>query len=160
LQINFSRPGGILNEHRDKIEFGVPLVDDPKQQVLIAKHYNLPGPLLSCFYINPDAADRRVLIAEVDAQVNLEDFTSALTPSLSNNRMPATMVEALANAGVKVDPELTLEAVVPGKRWGFVNEDERFMLVLEPQYWEPVMDRIKGNKIRFIKTLDYLWIYR
>lgn len=160
LQINFSRPGGIINEHRDKIHYGVPLVDDPQKQVLIAERYNLPGPMLYCYYINPEAADRRVLIAEVDAQVNLQDFTSALNPTLSNNQLPATMVEALAKAGVQVDPNLTLEAVVPGKRWAFSNGDEQFSLVLEPQFWEPVLNPIRGNKIRFIKSLDYLWIYR
>jgi hypothetical protein len=159
LQLNFWRPGGIVNQEKDRVDYGIPLVDDPKKQVLITERYNLPGPVLCCYYINPDAADRRVLIAEVDAQINLQDFTSPLTVTLVNKRLPEKMVQALAMAGVEVDKNVALEEVVPGKRWVFSQGPDRFDLVMEPQYWEPVYEK-QGPKIRFIKSLDYLWIYR
>jgi hypothetical protein len=160
LQLNFSRPGGIVDEHKDRIDFGIPLVDDPQKQVLIAERYELPGPTLCCYYINPDAADRRVMVAEIDGQINLQDFSSAFTPTLKNKRLPTAMVEALANAGIDVDPEVPLQEIVPGKRWSFLSNQDRYTLVFEPQYWEPESDTRGKYKIRFIKTLDYLWKYR
>jgi hypothetical protein len=160
LQLNFWRPGGIANEAKDLVDYGIPLVDDPQKQVLITERYNLPGPVLLCYYIHPDAADRRVLIAEVDAEINLKDFTSALSPSLDKGQLPEKMVQALALAGVEVDRAVALDEVVPGKRWSFSQGSDRFELILEPQYWEPVFEKQQPPRIRFIKSLDYLWIYR
>jgi hypothetical protein len=159
LQLNFWRPGGIVGEHKDRIDYGIPLVDDPQKQVLITQRYDLPGPVLRCYYIHPEAAERRVLIAEVDAKFDLRDFSSALTPALEKGRLPAAMADALAKAGADVDPNVALEAVVPGKRWSFSRGEDRFDLIMEPQYWEPVYEK-QGPKIRFIKSLDHLWIYR
>ena len=41
LQLNFFRPGDVINQTEDKIVFGVPAFEDPKQQTYILKQYGL-----------------------------------------------------------------------------------------------------------------------
>jgi len=79
LQLNFWRPGDAVGQQRDDLTYGVPLVDDAREQIRICKFYDLPGN----------------------------------------------------------------------------NEGQKYVVELEPQFWEPDF-----GQIRFIKTLDYLWIYR
>jgi len=156
LQLNFWRPGDIFSEEIDRIQYGIPLVDSPQEQIMITKRYDLPGPLLRGYHVNADAADLNVLITEVDAEVSLETFQSALAPVLDGGKIPTKVVQAFAKAGYPIDDQPALTTVVPGKRWTFSSGDERFILSLEPQYWE----RKDDKSIRFIKSLDYLWIYR
>jgi hypothetical protein len=156
LQLNFWRPGDVLAEEIDRINYGIPLVDNPQEQILITKRYDLPGPLLRGYYTNPDAADLNVLITEVDAKVSLKTFRSAVAPQLDAGKIPAEVVKAFAGAGYPIEAQSALTTVVPGKRWTFTSGEDRYILALEPQYWE----RKNDKSIRFIKSLDHLWIYR
>ena len=155
LQLNFTRPGDIIDEHQDDIEFGIPLVDSPQKQVLICKQYDLPGPLINVYHVNRAAADRNVLVAEVDAQVGLETFQSAVTPALDQGSLPPSISQALADAGVSVNKQAAIATLIPGKRWKFTEGEETYIVAMEPQFWEP-----HNEGIRFIKRLDHFWIYR
>ena len=76
----------MVAEHNDRIDFGIPLVDDPRKQVLITERYDLPGPVIRGYVENRDAK-RDVLVVEADAQINLKDFQSALTPTLDQGKI-------------------------------------------------------------------------
>lgn len=154
LQLNFWRPGDSVDESADFIDFGIPLVDDPRKQVLIAERYNLPGPLIRGYIVNKDAK-RNVLMVETDAQINLKDFKSALTPTLDQGSLSPTIAQAFAESGITVDKAVALTTLIEGNKWSFKQGENDYFLVLEPQFWEP--DFVG---IRFIKSLDHLWIYR
>ena len=154
LQLNFHRPGDMVAEHNDRIAFGIPLVDDPRKQVLITERYDLPGPLIRGYVVNK-VAKRNVMVLEADAQVNLKDFKSALTPTLDQGKLPASIAEAFAQAGITVDKTAALTMVIQGDKWTFKQGENEYILALEPQFWEP--DFVG---IRFIKSLDHMWIYR
>ena len=154
LQLNFWRPGDELEEHKDPLTYGIPLVDDPRQQVLITRRYALPGPVFRA-YERDRNADRKVLIMETDAEVDLKSFRSALVPTLNKGNLPASVAEAFANAGISVNKDVGVDMLIEGKKWAFKQGKSDIELVLEPQFWEPEFEGI-----RFIKSLDYIWIYR
>jgi hypothetical protein len=154
LQLNFWRPGDTVNQETDFIDFGIPLVDDTRRQVLITERYDLPGPVIRGYFVNKDAK-REVLVVEADAQVNLKDFKSALTPTLDQGKLPAPIAQAFAASGITVDNGVALTTAIPGRKWSFKQGENEYILALEPQFWEPDFDGI-----RFIKSLDHLWIYR
>ncbi len=89
LQLNFSRPGDTVDQENDKVEYGIPLVDNPQKQVLICRRYDLPGPLIRCYHINKEAANRNVLVAEADAKVSLDDFESELNSNSGSGKTAA-----------------------------------------------------------------------
>jgi hypothetical protein len=154
LQLNFWRPGDAVAEPRDKIQYGIPLVDDPRKQALICDRYDLPGPLIRAYFVNEEAK-RNVLVVEADAEVNLRDFTSDLTPVLDQGKLPPSIAQAFEDAGITVDQNVALTTQIQGRKWTFKQGNDEYIIVLEPQFWEP-----NFGKIRFIKSLDYLWIYR
>ena len=154
LQLNFWRPGDDFEESKDRIKYGIPLVEDPRRQVLITRRYNLPGPVLRA-YENDKTADREVLIMETDAMVNMKDFQSALIPILNKGNLPETVTQAFADAGISVNKDAGVDMLIDGKKWAFKQGKSDIELVLEPQYWEPAFEGI-----RFIKSLDFMWIYR
>ncbi len=154
LQLNFWRPGDSVAEHNDRVDYGIPLVDDPAKQALICERYNLPGPVIRGYVVNQDAK-RNVLVVEADAQVNLRDFNSALTPTLDQGKLPASVAQAFGQAGITVDNNVALTTVIQGQKWSFSQGEEEFILILEPQFWERDFEGI-----RFIKRLDHMWIYR
>jgi len=52
-----------------------------------------------------------------------------------------------------------LKTTVPGQQW-VINDTvdgkpRTFVIKLQPQFWEKDID----GGIRFIKSLDYLWVY-
>ncbi|MEM7456573.1 MAG: hypothetical protein AAF456_19670 [Planctomycetota bacterium] len=158
LQLNFWRPGDVADEAGDRVEFGIPLVDDPSEQAEICFRYDLPGPLMRG-YLRSDEADQDILVMESDAQVNLTDFTSAYVAPLNGGQMPAGVVEAFARQGVNVPANTQVTVVVPGESWLFQDgQGSQFLLALEPQFW--AKDVAGGEGIRFLKQLDHLWIYR
>ena len=108
------------------------------------------------YHINKDAADLEVLVTETDAQVSLKTFQSELTPELDKGTLPPAVLKDFQQAGFQITPNTKVKTIVPGKRWSFSQGDERFIVALEPQYWE----RKDDKSIRFIKSLDHLWIYR
>ena len=154
LQLNFWRPGDAVGQHRDQLSYGIPLVDDANEQIRICKFYQLPGPMLRT-YLNRKAVKRKVLIGEIDANVNLETFKSKLTEGLNAGNLPAALTQPIAKAGIDLPAGAALTTVIPGRKWSFSNEGQEYIVQLEPQFWEPDF-----GQIRFIKTLDYLWIYR
>ncbi len=154
LQLNFWRPGDDLEEHKDRIQFGIPLVDSPKEQVLITRRYALPGPVIRA-YEKDRTADRKVLIMETDAMVNMKDFKSALSPTLDKGNLPEAVAKAFADAGISVSRDAGVDTLIEGKKWAFKQGKSDIELVLEPQFWEPDFEGI-----RFIKSLDSMWIYR
>jgi hypothetical protein len=154
LQLNFWRPGDSVNETSDFVKFGIPLIDDPAMQALVTKRYNLPGPILRGYFKNEEAK-RDVLVTETDAQINLKDFNSAIAPSLDQGKMPPSILKSFENAGIALDANTPLTTLIPGKKWSFKQGKDDYTLVLEPQFWEKDFDGI-----RFIKSLDNMWIYR
>lgn len=154
LQLNFWRPGDTVTEFEDKIDYGIPLVDDPRRQVLITKRYALPGPILRVYH-ESKTANRRVLIAEADGRVSLKTFDSAITPELDKGQLPDDVAIAIEGSGLEIPAGLALKTLIPGQKWSMTMGEEVYTLALEPQYWEPDF-----GKIRFIKSLDHLWIYR
>ncbi len=156
LQLNFWRGGDTIDQEKDSILYGIPLVDDPQEQALIAARYALPGPVIRAYKINQEAGSRKVLVVEADAKVNLTDFSSAVAPILEQGTLEPSIARAFAAAGIAIDPQVALTTMVPGKRWTFKQGEDEYILALEPQFWEPVVE----GGIRFIKSLDSLWIYR
>lgn len=154
LQLNFWRPGDDLEEDKDRVKYGIPLVDDPKEQVLITRRYDLPGPVIRA-YEKDKTADRKVLIMETDAQVNLRDFSSALTPTLNKGNLPKEVIKAFADTGISVNRDVGVDTLIEGRKWAFKQGKSDIELNLEPQFWEPAFEGI-----RFIKSLDFIWIYR
>jgi hypothetical protein len=155
LQLNFWRPGDIVSEENDRITYGIPFTDNPQKQVLITQRYELPGPVVRGYHINRDAANLPVLTIETDAMVSLKTFDSEVTPILDSGKLTEEIIQAFGEAGFKISPQTVIKTVVPGKRWSFTEGEDQFKLALEPQFWEP-----DQGKIRFIKSLDHLWIYR
>ena len=158
LQLNFWRPGDSVGQDRDNVSFGIPLVDDPAEQVNICRKYRLPGPLLRGYLVS-ESANQDVLVAELDAQIDLSDLQSALTPLLDQGKLPAELINAFGNAGFTLDANVKVNTDIAGKKWTFSapvgDQTSSFVIQLEPQFWEVV-----GDRIRFIKSLDHLWIYR
>ncbi len=158
LQLNFWRPGDAVAQERDRVDYGIPLVDQPNEQIEICKRYDLPGPLMRG-YLDSPKADQHVLIAEIDGEVNLKDFQSALAPELDQGKLPKKLIAAFADMGVQVPADTAVNTVIPGKKWSFMltagDQTESYSVILEPQYWEKDFEGI-----RFIKSLDSLWIYR
>lgn len=154
LQLNFWRPGDSVAQHNDAVDYGIPLIDDPARQVLVCERYDLPGPLIRAYHVNKDAK-RNVLVVETDAQVNLKNFKSAMIPILDRGQLPPEIAQAFAESGIAIDKAAALATVVPGSKWSFKDGEDQYIVILEPQFWEP--DFVG---IRFIKSLDHLWIYR
>lgn len=153
LQLNFYRPGDTVGEDDDYVDFGIPLVDNPVEQANICKRYNLPGPIIRGYLVNK-VAKRNVLVVEADSKVNLDDFKSTLTPTLDQGRLPTEIGDAFAEAGIDA-ANAALTTVSQGKRWTFKQGNDEYILALEPQFWESDF-----GGIRFIKSLDHIWIYR
>ena len=154
LQLNFWRPGDLVQEDDDEVDFGIPLVDNPAEQATICRRYDLPGPVLRGYHVNK-VAKRNVLVMEADADVSLDDFQSRLTPTLDQGKLPKQIVGAFAKSGIKLAGGTPLTTIIKGKRWSFKDGQSEYILALEPQFWESDF-----GAIRFIKSLDYIWIYR
>jgi hypothetical protein len=158
LQINFWRPGDRTRQILDKVRYGIPLVDNPVEQTQICRHYQLPGPQVRAYLYQP-VGNRESLVAALDAEVNLDDFSSPITAELDEGTFPESLRAAIAQSGYDLGGSITVKPLVKGLQWEFETElngeTRRFVLRFEPQFWEK-----KDEGIRFIKSLDYLWIYR
>ena len=154
LQLNFYRPGDNIEEDKDPLTYGIPLVDNPSEQIRITRRYALPGPVLRAYEKDMDA-DRKVLIMETDAKVDMKEFKSALVPELDQGKLPESVAQAFADSGITVDVAGGVDTLIEGKKWGLKQGDKVIELILEPQFWEPDFEGI-----RFIKSLDFMWIYR
>ena len=154
LQLNFWRPGDAVGEQRDQLSYGIPLVDNANEQIRICRFYELPGPLLRT-YLDRQNVKRKVLIGEIDANVDLETSKSKLTDTLDAGKLPDDLTKPIAKVGIDLPAGVELTTVIPGRKWTFADGTQNYVVQLEPQFWEPDF-----GQIRFIKTLDYLWIYR
>lgn len=158
LQLNFWRPGDGIEQARDRVEYGIPLMDDPLQQTEVARRYRLPGPVIRGEYINPENLRVNVLF-DSDAELNPDDFSSAVAARLDSGEITEGVIEGFNGAGVTLGGDASLKTDVPGKRWTLTdtweNRKREFVITLHPEYWEKTLD----GGIRFIKPLDYLWIY-
>jgi len=74
---------------------------------------------------------------------------------LDEGELPEAVAVAIESSGLKIPANVALKTLIPGQKWSMTLGDEAYTLGLEPQYWEPDF-----GKIRFIKSLDHLWIYR
>ena len=155
LQLNFWRAGDSVYEVADSIRYGIPLVDNPVRQVEITRRYDLPGPIIRGYLVS-QKADRNVLVMEADAGFNLTDFKSDLIPQLDGGQLPESLSKAFAASGISIPTDVPVATAVQGLRWSLQAGDREYVLSLEPQYWEPAVN----GGIRFIKSLDHLWIYR
>ncbi len=158
LQLNFWRPGDRVRQWEDKIGFGIPLVDDPVRQIEICKRYNLPGPLLRGYVVS-SRANQNVLVVEMDADIQFSTFKSTVTPPLDEGKVPPAISDAFKKSGIEVAAGTAVKTLIGEQKWslkGSVNgEEQELLLIVEPQYWQP-----RNDGIRFINSLESLWIYR
>ena len=154
LQLNFWRPGDVIAEKRDRVKYGIPLVDEAPEQINICKRYRLPGPVFKVYEKNK-LAERNLLVAEIDGQINFKDLDSGLVPPLDDGKLPKEIFAAISQSGFKIDQNVAVKTEIPKAKWNFSDGGRDFVIELQPQFWEPDF-----GKIRFIKSLDHLWIYR
>ncbi len=157
LQLNFYRPGDGVEEAKDPIVYGIPLTDNPYQQIEIARRYHLPGPVIRGEILDQDTL-RSTLIFETDAGLN-EDFDSTVAAELDSNQIPESVSTAFINAGFNLAANASLKTTVPGVQWNVTDtvdgKTRTFVIKLEPEFWEKGPD----GGLRFIKSLEHLWIY-
>lgn len=159
LQLNFWRAGDTIEQSNDYVDYGIPLVDEPDDQIQIARRYELPGPVIRGERLN-QATGRRTTIFETDAEVNFINFNSAVAQKLDAGEIPAGVQEGFTNSGYGLGADAKLETRVEGQQWLIRDSKDgkprAFVMNLQPEYWEK---NINGDGIRFIKRLDHLWIY-
>ena len=171
LQINFWRPGDTLNEDRDEIRLGIPLVDSMREQALITFHYGLPGPVIQAEKYSPETG-KTVRLFELDGVTGLkqldgtpeqvylnEDLDSRLLIQMQEGEMPKVVRDEFAKYGVDVPENVALSEDIRNRLWSFeVDEDGEtsiYRLHFTPRYWEKV-----GRQFRYLDRLEYMWIYR
>ncbi len=157
LQLNFYRPGDGIDQADDQIQYGIPLTDDPREQMEIARRYHLPGPVILGEVRDADSL-RTKLIFETDAGLN-EDFDSTVAAALDKGQIPDSVATGFVNAGFNLGSDATLVTKIPGQQWEIKDtvdgKSRAFVIKLQPEFWEKDID----GGIRFIKSLDYLWVY-
>ena len=172
LQLNFWRPGDGIAQHDDRIRYGIPLVDDFSRQIQICKRYHLPGPRINGYLVS-EKADRNIQLVDLDAETSLTTLNSPIVDQISmafdaarggnagaknltaKVKVPEQIRTAFAERGVAISEPATMLEIIPGKKWSFKSDDKIYEIVVEPQFWEP-----KFGGIRFIKSLDHVWVYR
>jgi hypothetical protein len=158
LQINFWRPGDEIRENEDSIRYGIPLVEEPQRQIEIARRYQLPGPQFE-IYEQDKGTNLVNLVAEAPVEVDMRTLETPVVNVLNDGKLPESLKTAFANIGVEVPEGATLNRDIVNARWSLsvtVDGTEKlYQIRLVPQFWEK-----EGEGIRFIKSLDYMWIYR
>ncbi len=158
LQLNFWRPGDGIEQDQDKVVYGIPLLDNPLEQSEIALRYRLPGPIIRGEVVDQENL-RTSIVFETDARIDPRTFDSAMAAELDAGRIADGVIEGFAGAGITLGGDASLTTDVPGLRWTlsdtWENRPREFVIRLYPEFWEKT---IEGG-IRFIKRLDYLWIY-
>jgi hypothetical protein len=157
LQLNFWRPGDTRAEAADKIRFGVPLVENPVEQVRIFGFHAVPGPMITAHEFDAQT-DKQAFLFEIDAQLDA-DMESVLQKELTGGNLPAAVRQAFTDAGITIPGGVTLNMILDQKQWDFqANVDgvsRNFRLRYQPKYWEMTKE---GLKIR--ERVDHLWVYR
>ncbi len=155
LQLNFWRAGDSVMEVTDAIDYGIPMVDDFQEQIAICERYNLPGPVINGYEVSK-TAEQNVMVTECDAQVSLLNLKSPLVPMLDDGKLPEAVIASFAAAHITIPADTTVKTEIKELKWTIDVAGTSYVLHLEPQFWEPK----PNGGIRFIKSLDYLWIYR
>jgi hypothetical protein len=157
LQLNFWRPGDGIDQATDPIVYGIPLTDDPARQVEIARRYHLPGPVIRGEILDQETL-RSTLIFETDAGLDA-DLDSTVVSVLDSGQIPDPVTTAIENAGFSLGTDAALKTTIPGQQWTIsdtVNGTARtFVIKLQPEFWEKSAD----GGLRFIDSLDHLWVY-
>ncbi|MFN6207434.1 MAG: hypothetical protein ACK49R_13430 [Planctomycetota bacterium] len=158
LQLNYWRPGDGAQQDRDFVSYGIPYTDGHAEQVAITKRYALPGPQILAYQVN-ELADREVHVTEVDAEVDVTDFSSPVVAALDDGKLPESLINNLKLFGYQVSDSTAVTQVIDSSMWQFQvdveGKKQKWVLKFEPQYWEQ-----DGKAIRFLKSLDHLWIYQ
>ncbi|MGI9516392.1 MAG: hypothetical protein ACR2NP_05080 [Pirellulaceae bacterium] len=158
LQLNFWRPGDGVQQDQDKTVFGIPLTDDPLRQIEIARKYRLPGPVIRGEILDQDTL-RATLIFETDADLDQITFESGVAKQLDAGQIPDTVSSAFDNAGITLGDDASLTRTVSGQQWTVNDTWEGvpriFVIKLQPDFWE----KSGETGIRFIRSIDSLWIY-
>ncbi len=153
LQLYFYRPGSRVEPVKDPVYPGIPVVDSPKEQAVIARRYELPGPLFKVAeQVNDTEYESRF---EADAEMNLDTFISPLSITLNDGKMPDSLAKAFAEMDVSIPDDAAVQTLVPGSKWTISVGSRNFVISLVPEYWERF-----GEGIRLIKPLDHAWVYR
>lgn len=175
LQINFWRPGDTLDEDRDEIRLGIPLVDSLREQALITIRYGLPGPVIRTERYLPETG-KAVQLFELDGVTGLqeldgtpeqvylnEDLDSRLLIQLQGGEIPKVIADEFAKFGVDVPENVAISEDIRNRLWSFeVDVDGQpdgqpvvYRIHFTPRYWEKV-----GRQFRYLDRLEYMWIYR
>ncbi len=158
LQLNFWRPGDGIQQDQDAIVFGIPLTDDPLKQIDFARRYRLPGPLIRGEIVDQNTL-RSNLIFEADADLDSVSFESGVAKQLDAGQIPDSVSNAFANAGISLGGDASLITTIGGQQWTindtWEGQPRAFVIKLQPEFWE----KSGETGIRFIRSLDYLWIY-
>ncbi len=159
LQLNFWRPGDAIEQAKDPVGYGIPLVDDFRRQIEICRRFNLPGPVIQGFEFDQVTTRRRQII-EVDSEFSLRKMESELANQLDGGTIPQSVLNAFQDAGMPLPDNVQPQTTIKGKQWTFGaiidGENKSILIELIPQFWEPAIE----EGIRFTKTLDHLWIYQ
>ena len=158
LQLNFWRPGDGIEQDQDRIDYGIPLTDDPGDQTEIARLYRLPGPVIRCESVNPSDL-RTTILFETDGEIDTRTFDSRVAAELNSGTIAASVQEGFTSAGIPLGGDASVITDVNGLRWTISDtwegEKREFVIRLHPEFWEKTVE----GKIRLIKRLDHLWVY-
>ena len=114
LQLNFYRPGDAIDETRDKVTYGIPLVDKTAEQIDICRLYELPGPQLVTYEVHPNIDRAERLFAVSTTQNKKLDTLEAM--ALNSGTIPASIADQLTQLGYELSVD-TLTTKIPGNRW-------------------------------------------
>ncbi len=157
LQLNFWRPGDSVDETKDEIRVGVPVVDSVEEQVKICRHYDLSGPEIVVSQVE-DNTGRQTEIFRVDGQPDAK-LNSLVRYALISGKMPKSILAGFADLGIEIPNAVSAVEKVKNYRWEFkINEggeDRTYRLQFSPRFWEKV-----GKEIIIKDRLDYIWVYR
>lgn len=158
LKLNFWRSGDSYLPSKDNVIYGIPFTDVPTEQIEICRRYQLPGPQFHVTMTNP-TIDGEFTLVDVNAAVDMETLDCPELVTLADGKLPESIVEALTNLNFEVDESAAVTTRVPGKKWTFdiaFNGGQRTLNIhFVPQYWEK-----EGKGVRFLRSLDYFWVYR
>lgn len=156
LNLNFYRPGDEIDETRDRIRTGVPLVDDVQEQREILTFYELPGPQLAVARYDVQL-NVGVPLVKVDTTTD-RNFDPAEGAELEAGTIPAPLVAALEPLGYDLS-SASATVSIPGNRWlvsaSRNGESVDLEVTLAPRFW-----RKKGSHFEFNDRLDAFWSYR
>ena len=156
LQLNFYRPGDEIDETKDRIRPGIPLVDDPREQLDLCRLYRLPGPQLVASSYDP-AIDVTYPIERLETNQNATLETLEAT-ELDGGSIPPALSDALAVYGYDLTGA-SVKTIIEGNRWTVAGSREGksvdLRVDLVPRLWKRV-----GNHFEFNERLEAFWSYR